>query len=87
MFVVKCGLEEKHFLLQSDQTASGPQPSSSSMGKGLASVSGLKRPGREVYNSLSPNHEVMNEWHYTCTPLRAVMASTGTLSVTETDLA
>jgi hypothetical protein len=79
MFVVKCGLEEKHVLLQTDQTGSGPRPSSISMGKGLASVPGLKRLGREVYGSLPPNHEVMDEWLYTCTPLRAVTASAGTL--------
>jgi len=46
---------------------------------------GLKRPGLEVYHSLPFNHEVMDEWLYSCTPLRAVMTSAGTLIVTETD--
>jgi len=87
ILVVKGGLEEKYFLLQSNQTGSGPRPSSSSIGKGLASFPGFKRPGREVYNSLPPHHEVMDEWLYTCTALHAVMASAGTLCVTKTDSA
>lgn len=80
MFVVKGGL-------QSDQTESGPRPSSSSIGKVLASVPVLKRPEREVYHSLPPNQEVVDEWLYTCTVLHAVMASAGTLCVAKTDSA
>ena len=87
IFVVLGWLEEKYFLLESDQTGAGPPPSSSSVGKRLASVPGLKRPGREVYHSRPPYHEVMDEWLYKCTALHVVMASAGTLCVTKTDSA
>lgn len=57
------------------------------MVKGLASVPGLKGLGLEFYHSLPPNHEVVDEWLYTGTALHAVMASAGTLCLTETDSA
>jgi hypothetical protein len=49
--------------LQNVETGSGGHPASCTMG----SFPGVKRPGREVYQSSSSRAEVTNEWSYTST--------------------
>jgi hypothetical protein len=52
-------------------------PSSCSMATGVVSTE-IRRPEREIEPYPLSSAEVKNEWSYTCTPVYAVMAWTGT---------
>jgi len=63
---VRIPLREKNSLLQNDQTDTGAQLTTYSVGTGFFLV--VKRPDREVRHSLPPSVEVKDEWSYTSVP-------------------